>query len=179
MWNSRQSVHGCLEVVTALAWSNRAFVCPLFSCSITGTYAPLVIYKPPCFIPLHVKHPAMHEDSPLSLAHSNTASPCADEDRKITRRSHRKSRAGCKNCKTRRIKVRRIGVLIQIWEDLHVPQGGILVASKGAGGSQMAFPLSLGSEDNAQAFMKGVGFETNVCSATRRSRNVTIASAGM
>jgi len=105
----------------------------------------------------------MQEDSPLSLAHFNTVSPSADEerheDKKITRRSHRKSRAGCKNCKARRIKVRQIGVLIQILEDVRVLHGGMLVASKGAGGSQMASPPSLGSEDNAVAFMKGVGLK--------------------
>ncbi|XPS69862.1 hypothetical protein M3J09_002114 [Ascochyta lentis] len=54
----------------------------------------------------------MQQESPLSLKHSNTASPSANQQEghddgsttKITRRSHRKSRAGCKNCKTRRIK---------------------------------------------------------------------------
>ncbi|KAJ8117291.1 hypothetical protein OPT61_g1470 [Boeremia exigua] len=51
----------------------------------------------------------MQQESPLSLSHSSTASPSANErdgynEKKITRRSHRKSRAGCKNCKTRRIK---------------------------------------------------------------------------
>ncbi|KZM27509.1 sequence-specific DNA binding RNA polymerase II transcription factor [Ascochyta rabiei] len=54
----------------------------------------------------------MQQESPLSLNHSNTASPSTNEleghndglATKITRRSHRKSRAGCQNCKTRRIK---------------------------------------------------------------------------
>jgi hypothetical protein len=48
----------------------------------------------------------MQQESPLSEststpqgAHSDAASS------RITRKSHRKSRAGCKNCKTRRIKV--------------------------------------------------------------------------
>ncbi|KAF2851383.1 hypothetical protein T440DRAFT_62524 [Plenodomus tracheiphilus IPT5] len=55
----------------------------------------------------------MQQESPQTAEHtpssrdSRQASPAVDEDdvsAKITRKSHRKSRAGCKNCKTRRIK---------------------------------------------------------------------------
>jgi hypothetical protein len=48
------------------------------------------------------------QESPPSLTQSNTVSPSGNERvhdaKKITRRSHRKSRAGCGKCKTRRIK---------------------------------------------------------------------------
>ena len=56
----------------------------------------------------------MQQESPLSEvtstsqdAHSTPppGTEKADTPPKITRKSHKKSRAGCKNCKTRRIKV--------------------------------------------------------------------------
>jgi hypothetical protein len=61
----------------------------------------------------------MQQDSPLTEATPNSIqtsrehSPFEHSGRgtsrrsKITRKSHRKSRAGCVNCKSRRIKVRR------------------------------------------------------------------------
>src|SRR5690242_101277 len=96
-------MHEGVKLAMALDRDSRAVVFTLFS---------------PFKYALHAQHTmprtktssTMQQDSPLSLTHSNTASPSANEhdghnDKKITRRSHRKSRAGCKNCKNRRIKV--------------------------------------------------------------------------
>jgi hypothetical protein len=75
-----------------------------------------------------VKDDNMQQATPSSIE-SNQASPVAstpdlnDESAsratKITRKSHRKSRAGCKNCKTRRIKVCILQCTCN-WHDVHL-----------------------------------------------------------
>ena len=65
----------------------------------------------PSTLSFFTEQPNMQQESPSSLNLSSNASPSTNGNdnfqTKITRRSHRKSRGGCKNCKARRIKVGR------------------------------------------------------------------------
>jgi hypothetical protein len=79
--------------------------------------------RPSCVrLPLNSQHrysirhlESMQQESPLS---GSTLTPRDSQSdgpsSKITRKSHRKSRAGCMHCKSRRIKVRRPSFYVQV-----------------------------------------------------------------